>query len=202
MVSSETTWHVSCVQKRVSKFVNFKVQKVQKQELFDLTDNGFCSSDARGLICHIPCLCAKTVFVKIANCKLLKQIFDFRHSQDQVVLCSAQPQLSRVGRLTARHHRQPRHWRLARHAWLPTPHSKHGETWKKRRSLTKGLTKILLSMPTLKLTQKMYLHKKRTIVKFHSPWGIIQLCRASNAPPKLRYRPLYWKSLNLNYGLL
>ena len=29
MVSSEPTWHVSRVQKRVSKFVNFKVQKVQ-----------------------------------------------------------------------------------------------------------------------------------------------------------------------------
>ena len=28
MVSSETMWHVARVQKRVSKFVNFKVQKV------------------------------------------------------------------------------------------------------------------------------------------------------------------------------
>ena len=60
MVSSEPTWHVSRVQKRVSKFVNFKVQKVQKPELFDLTDNGFCSSDARGLYCHIQHLC--TIF--------------------------------------------------------------------------------------------------------------------------------------------
>ena len=49
---------MSRVQKRVSNFVNFKVQKVQKLELFDLTDNGICSSDARGLICHIPHLCA------------------------------------------------------------------------------------------------------------------------------------------------
>ena len=37
MVSSELTWHVSPVQKRVSKFVNFKVQKVQKPELSGLT---------------------------------------------------------------------------------------------------------------------------------------------------------------------
>ena len=61
MVSSEYTWHVSRVQKRVSKFVNFKVQKVQKPELFDLTDNGSCFCDARGLICHIPHLC--TIFL-------------------------------------------------------------------------------------------------------------------------------------------
>ena len=30
MVSSEPTWHMSRVQKRVSKFVNFKVQKSPK----------------------------------------------------------------------------------------------------------------------------------------------------------------------------
>ena len=39
MVSSEPTWHVSRVQKRVSKFVNFKVQKVQKPDLSGLTVN-------------------------------------------------------------------------------------------------------------------------------------------------------------------
>ena len=39
MVPSEPTWHVSRVQKRVSKFVNFKVQKVQKPELYGLTVN-------------------------------------------------------------------------------------------------------------------------------------------------------------------
>ena len=39
MVSSEPTWHVSRVQKRVSTFVNFKVQKVQKPELSGLTVN-------------------------------------------------------------------------------------------------------------------------------------------------------------------
>ena len=51
--------HVARVQKGVSKFVNFKVQKVQNRNcLIDLTDNGFCSSDVRGLICHIPHLCA------------------------------------------------------------------------------------------------------------------------------------------------
>ena len=54
MVSLEPTWHVSCVQKRFSKFDNFKVQKVQNPELFDLTDKGFWSGDARGLICRIP----------------------------------------------------------------------------------------------------------------------------------------------------
>ena len=36
MVSSEYTWHVSRVIKRVLKLVNFEVQKVQKPELFDL----------------------------------------------------------------------------------------------------------------------------------------------------------------------
>ena len=39
MVSSEPTWHMSRVQKRVSKFVNFKVQKVQKPDLSDSTIN-------------------------------------------------------------------------------------------------------------------------------------------------------------------
>ena len=76
MVSSEPTWHVSRVQKRVSKFVNFKVQKVQKPELFDLTDNGFCSSDARGLICHIPHLCAifQTNNVGLGTCATIEDI--------------------------------------------------------------------------------------------------------------------------------
>ena len=35
-LSSEDTWHVSHVHKRVLKIVNFEVQKVQKPELFDL----------------------------------------------------------------------------------------------------------------------------------------------------------------------
>ena len=50
------TCHVSRnVSQRLS---TLKVQKVQKPELFDLTENCFCSCDARGLICHIPHLCA------------------------------------------------------------------------------------------------------------------------------------------------
>ena len=39
MVSSEPRCHVSRVQKRVSKFVNFKVQKVQKPDLSGSTIN-------------------------------------------------------------------------------------------------------------------------------------------------------------------
>ena len=37
MVSPEPTWHVPRVQKRVSKFVNFKVQKVQKGPFYALS---------------------------------------------------------------------------------------------------------------------------------------------------------------------
>ncbi len=39
MVPSEDMWHVSRVQKRVSKFFNFWVKNLQKMDLSDLTDN-------------------------------------------------------------------------------------------------------------------------------------------------------------------
>ena len=39
MVPSEDTWHMSRVQKRVSKFSNFWVKNLKKPELSDLTDN-------------------------------------------------------------------------------------------------------------------------------------------------------------------
>ena len=58
MVSSEPTWHVSRVQKRVSKFVNFKVQKVQKPELFDFTDTCPWLRDVMLSFCHTPHLWA------------------------------------------------------------------------------------------------------------------------------------------------
>ena len=44
MVSSEPTWHMSHVQKRVSKFVNFKVHKVQKPTLIDFSGHRSCIS--------------------------------------------------------------------------------------------------------------------------------------------------------------
>ena len=39
MVSSEPTWHMSRVQKRVSKFVNFKVKKVQIGPFYALPEH-------------------------------------------------------------------------------------------------------------------------------------------------------------------
>ena len=50
--------HVSRVQKRVSKIVNFKVQKVQKPELFDFTDTCPWSGDVMPSFCHTPYLWA------------------------------------------------------------------------------------------------------------------------------------------------
>ena len=58
MVSSEPTWHVSRVQKRVSKFVNFKVQKVQKLDLCDFTDTWPWSGDVMPSFCNTPHLWA------------------------------------------------------------------------------------------------------------------------------------------------
>ena len=52
MVSSEPTWHVSRVQKRVSKWVNFKVQKVQKPDLFYLMNNFLSSLALMPIFCH------------------------------------------------------------------------------------------------------------------------------------------------------
>ena len=50
--------HMSRVQKHVSKLVNFKVQKVQKPELFDFTDTCPWSGDVMPSFCHTPYLWA------------------------------------------------------------------------------------------------------------------------------------------------
>ena len=70
---SEYTWHVPRVHKRVLKLVNFEVQKVQKQELFDFaatfprlrgvqgplghvshTGANFTTKETRGATCAMP----------------------------------------------------------------------------------------------------------------------------------------------------
>ena len=58
MVSSEPTWHMSRAHKRVSKFVNFKVQKVQKPHMFDLGTHSPLLGDALWSFCHIAGLWA------------------------------------------------------------------------------------------------------------------------------------------------
>ena len=50
--------HVSRGQKRVSKLANFKIQKVQKLELFDFTDTCPWSGDVMPSFCHTPYLWA------------------------------------------------------------------------------------------------------------------------------------------------
>ena len=50
--------HVSRIQKRVSKLVNFEVQKVQKPELFDFTDTCPWSGHVMPSFCHTPHLWA------------------------------------------------------------------------------------------------------------------------------------------------
>ena len=49
LVSSESTWHVSHVQKRVSKIVNFEGKILQKMDLSELTTNVVFFRDVSGL---------------------------------------------------------------------------------------------------------------------------------------------------------
>ena len=70
MVPSEDTWHVSRVQKRVSKFSNFWVKNLQKPDLFDLTDNFPRSPDNILSLghCQIPSINCFTYIFALAPC--------------------------------------------------------------------------------------------------------------------------------------
>ena len=70
MVPSEDTWHVSRVQKRVSKFSNFWVKNLQKPDLFDLTDNIPRSPDNILSLghCQIPSINCFTYIFALAPC--------------------------------------------------------------------------------------------------------------------------------------